>query len=51
MSKNTLGNFLSFPLIIIAIPFISLGFLIKYGLEDTVYILEGLNKLLKEKRK
>jgi hypothetical protein len=45
----TLGKFLSLPFVFISLPFLCIGMLIRYGLEDTVDILEKFNATLKEK--
>jgi hypothetical protein len=45
----TLGKFLSMPFMFVGLPFLCVTLLIRYGLEDTVDILEKFNKALKEK--
>ena len=51
MSKNTFGKFLCIPFILIAIPFLAIGLLIRFGLEDTDYILEQFVRVLEELKK
>lgn len=45
----TFGKFLSMPFMCIALPFLGVTLLIRYGLEDTVDILEKFNQALREK--
>jgi hypothetical protein len=45
----TFGKFLSMPFMCIALPFLCATLLIRYGLSDTVDILEGFNKTLEDK--
>lgn len=46
MRKNTIGKFLCMPFIFIALPFLCIGLLIRYGLEDACDILEDFNEAL-----
>ena len=45
----TFGKFLSMPFMCVALTFLCVTLLIRYGLQDTVDILEKFNKALKEK--
>ncbi len=49
MRENTFGKFFSIPFVLLSMPLLGIGLLIRYGLDDTCDILDNFIKVLKEK--
>lgn len=49
MHKNTVGKFLCMPFILLAVPLLAIGLIIRFGLSDAVDILEEFTQTIKDK--
>ena len=49
MHKNTVGKFLCMPFILLAVPLLAIGLIIRFGLNDAVDTLEEFIQTIKDK--
>ena len=49
MRKNTVGKFLCTPFVVLAVPLLAIGLIIRFGLSDAVNILEEFIQTIKDK--